>query len=174
MLRRSRAWMGVSLVVGLVAPPSSAARAQAPTDVTFTGAAQSPISSNVAIPANRAWMWTSGTVPPVLDPKAAAGTREKYGDTKTQGEGILRAIEGQLKARGLTLKDVAYMRVYIAPDKAKNNQYDFAGWFAAYAEFFGNATNPTKVARSTVGVGQLVDPDWLIEIEAFAVFPPSH
>ena len=31
--------------------------------------------------------------------------------------------------------------------------------------------NPTKPARSTVGVAALVVPDWLIEIEAFAVFP---
>ena len=31
--------------------------------------------------------------------------------------------------------------------------------------------NPNKVARSTVGVASLVVPDWLIEIEAVAVFP---
>jgi enamine deaminase RidA (YjgF/YER057c/UK114 family) len=36
---------------------------------------------------------------------------------------------------------------------------------------FGTAANPTKPARSTVGVSALVNPDWLIEIEAFAVFP---
>ena len=164
----------VAPLVALVTLWGASVGAQAPADVMFTGPAQSSISFNVAVPANRAYLWTSGTVPPVLDATALIGSRAKYGDTKTQGEGILRTIEAQLKARGLTLKDVVYLRVYIAPDKAKNGQYDFPGWFAAYAEFFGNATNATKVARSTVGVGQLVDPDWLIEIEAVAVFPPSH
>ena len=163
----------VAPIVVAVTLSGASAGAQTPAEVMFTGPAQSPISSNVAVPANRAYLWTSGTVPPVLDATVPPGSREKYGDTKTQGEGILRTIEAQLKPRGLTLKDVVYLRVYIAPDKAKNGQYDFPGWFAAYAEFFGNATNATKVARSTVGVGRLVDPDWLIEIEAVAVFPPS-
>ena len=33
------------------------------------------------------------------------------------------------------------------------------------------AANPVKTARSTVGVTALVNADWLIEIEAFAVYP---
>jgi len=36
---------------------------------------------------------------------------------------------------------------------------------------FGTAANPTKTARSTVGVVQLVNADFLIELEAFAVYP---
>ena len=146
-------------------------RAQVPVDVTFTGSPQSPISGNVAVPANRAWVWTSGTVPAMANPQAAEGTRERWGDTQTQARSVLRNIEAQLAAKGLTLRHVAYLRVYVAPDKFKNGQFDFAGWFAAYAEFFGTAANPTKTARSTIGVPQLVVPDWLIEIEAFAVFP---
>ena len=153
---------------------SAVARAQAPTDVTFTGSPQSPISANVAIPANRAAVWISGTVPAMADPKSAEGTRERWGDTKTQARSILKNLETQLAAKGLTLKQVVYMRVYVAPDKFKNGQYDFQGWFDAYAEAFGTAANPTKVARSTVGVGQLVSPDWLIEIEAFVVYPQGR
>ena len=141
-----------------------------PASVVFSGPAQSPISSGVAVPGNRAYYWTSGTVPPVLNSSAPAGSRERYGDTRTQAIGVLRAIEAQLRERGLSLSDVVYMRVYITPDKAKNNTYDFQGWFDAYAQFFANATNPVKVARSTVGVAALVNPDWLIEIEAVAVY----
>lgn len=152
---------GSDHVEGSIVPPSS---------VVFTGSAQSPISSGVAVPANRAYYWTSGTVPPVLNSSAPAGSRERYGDTRTQAIGVLRAIEGQLRERGLSLADVVYMRVYITPDKAKNNTYDFQGWFDAYAQFFANAANPVKVARSTVGVAALVNPDWLIEIEAVAVY----
>lgn len=55
-------------------------------------------------------------------------------------------------------------------DPFKNNTVDFQGWFDAYAQFFNTATTP-KVARSTVAVAGLVDPDWLIEIEAVAVYP---
>ena len=47
-----------------------------PGSVVFTGSAQSPISSGVAVPANRAYYWTSGTVPPVLNSSAPAGSRE--------------------------------------------------------------------------------------------------
>jgi enamine deaminase RidA (YjgF/YER057c/UK114 family) len=147
------------------------AQGQAPTQVTFSGSPQSPISSNVAIPAGRAMLWVSGTVPSEADPKAPAGSRERWGDTKAQARTILKTFETQLAGKGLSLKDVVYMRVYIAPDKTKGGAFDFQGWFDAYAEFFGTAQNPTKVSRSTIGVPQLVSPDWLIEIEAFAVYP---
>lgn len=45
------------------------------------------------------------------------------------------------------------------------------GWSAAYGEVFGTSANATKPARSTVGVTALVNADWLIEIEPFAVMP---
>ena len=171
-LCRRMSQRAVALVVlGVVLGLASIARAQSPREVTFVGSPQSPISSNVAIPAGRAWLWVSGTVPAMADPKAAEGSRERWGDTKTQARSILKTLEAQLAQKGLTLKDVVYLRVYVAPDKFKNGQFDFPGWFEAYAESFGTAANPTKVSRSTVGVAQLVSPDWLIEIEAFVVFP---
>jgi enamine deaminase RidA (YjgF/YER057c/UK114 family) len=71
----------------------------------------------------------------------------------------------------LSLKDVVYLRVYVTPDAAKGGKPDFAGWFKAYGEFFNTKENPVKTARSTVGVAALVNPDWLIEIEAVAVYP---
>ncbi len=145
--------------------------AQAPTSVTFSGNPRSPISSNVAIPANTAYFWTSGTVPSVADTTAPAGSPPRFGDTKTQGISILRNIEGQLKEKGLTMKDVVYLRVYVVADKNKGNAFDYQGWFDAYAQFFGTAANPTKPSRSTVGVASLVNAEWLIEIEAFAVYP---
>lgn len=157
--------------LALLATLPAAAAAQVPTKVTFTGSPQSPISSNVAIPSGSAMLWLSGTVPQMADPKAPEGSRERWGDTKAQARTILKAFEQQLAAKGLSLKDVVYMRVYVAPDKAKGGQFDFQGWFEAYGEFFGTAQNPTKVARSTIGVPQLVSPDWLIEIEAFAAWP---
>ncbi len=143
-----------------------------PDAVTFLpGAPNSPIAAGVVVPSGQALLMTSGTVPPVLDTNAPAGARERYGDTKTQGAGALRQIEAQLKKAGLSLKDVIYLRVYIAADKVKGGAFDYPGWFEAYGQFFGTPENPVKPARSTVGVASLVNPDWLIEIEAVAAYP---
>lgn len=145
--------------------------APAHAQVKFYGSPTSPISSGVIVPAGHAQLWVSGTTPPALKADAPAGSRERYGDTKTQAAGILKSIETQLKAQGLSMQDVVYIRAYLVPDPAKENKIDTAGWNAAYTEMFGTAANPTKTARSTVGVTALVNPDFLIEIEAFAVFP---
>lgn len=149
------------------------ARAEPPAEVNFSGAAESPISSDVALPAGRALYFTSGTVPPVLDVKAAVGSREHYGDTQTQGVGTLKKIEELLRARGLSMRDVIYLRVYLTADKEKGGAFDYKGWFDAYAQFFGTKENPTKPARSTMGVAGLVNPEWLIEIEAVAAYPAA-
>ncbi len=149
--------------------------AEPPQDVAFTaGPANSPISAAVAIPANRALFYTSGTVPPVADEAAPAGSPARFGDTRTQGIGALQQIEARLKEAGLTLRDVVFLRVYVAADKTKEGKFDFPGWFEAYGKFFGTAENPVKPARSTVGVAALVNPDWLIEIEAVAAYPAAH
>jgi enamine deaminase RidA (YjgF/YER057c/UK114 family) len=70
------------------------------------------------------------------------------------------------------MKDVVYLRCYLVADPAKG-ALDVEGWNAGYREFFGTAANPTKPARATVGVAALVVPLWLVEIEAFAVYPAA-
>ncbi len=142
-----------------------------PVEITFAGdLTKSPIAAGVALPAGRAVFMTSGTVPPMLN-KDATDAHGRLGDTKTQAIGTLKQIETLLAKEGLTLKDVIYLRVYVTADKQKENTFDYKGWFEAYGQFFGTAANPTKPARSTVGVAGLVSPDWLIEIEAVAVYP---
>ncbi|MEC0207273.1 RidA family protein [Paenibacillus lautus] len=136
----------------------------------FYGSPTSSISSGVIVPEGASYLFTSGTVPPLLN-KDGKTVYERYGDTKTQGIGILKEIEKQLKEQGLTMKDVVYLRVYLTPDAAKNGTFDYTGWFDAYAQFFNTKENPVKPARSTVGVASLVNADWLIEIEAVAVYP---
>ncbi|WP_152399777.1 RidA family protein [Paenibacillus cellulositrophicus] len=138
----------------------------------FYGSPSSSISSGVVVPEGASYLFTSGTVPPVLN-KDGKTVYERYGDTKTQGIGILKEIEKQLKEQGLGLKDVVYLRIYIAPDAQKGGTFDYTGWFDAYAQFFNTEANPVKPARSTVGVASLVSSDWLIEIEAVAVKPDS-
>ena len=158
----------------LLATVSLTAEGQgAPSKVTFTGG-RGPISNTVAIPANAAVVWTSGTVPGVADTSAPAGSRARYGDTKTQAISVLQNIEARLKEHGLGMKDVVYLRAYLVPDKEKGGTIDSQGWNEAYGQFFNTATNPVKPARSTVGVVELVNAAWLVEVEAFAVFPPPQ
>lgn len=142
-------------------------------EVEFYGNPSSAISGGVSVPGGAAYLYTSGTVPPMLN-KDGATLYERYGDTKTQALGVLKNIEGQLKEKGLTMKDVVYLRAYLVADPEKENKFDFAGWNAAYGEYFNNEANPVKTARSTVGVAGLVSADWLIEIEAVAVYPKKH
>ncbi|WP_053374450.1 RidA family protein [Paenibacillus sp. FJAT-27812] len=139
----------------------------------FYGSPTSSIASAVALPSGAATFSTSGTVPPLLN-KDGKTVYERYGDTEKQGEGILLNIEKQLKEQGLSMKDVIYLRVYVTADEAKKGEFDYQGWFNAYAKFFNTKENPTKVARSTVGVAGLVNKDWLIEIEAVAAYPITH
>ena len=82
---------------GAAAPAAApAARKGPPAAVTFYGSPTSPISGGVAIPAGAAFVWTSGTVPPVAKADAPAGDIARFGDTKTQAAGVLKAIETQL------------------------------------------------------------------------------
>lgn len=163
--------MKTSLLLAILLPAAGAAlTAAAPDQVRFTGDPASPIASGVALPPGRALFWTSGTVPSPLK-RDGATLHDRYGDTYAQGMSCLKNIEAVLKAEGLALKDVVYLRVYIAPDPAKGGKQDYAGWFKAYGEYFNNPQNPVKTARSTVGVQSLVHADWLLEIEAFAVYP---
>ncbi len=145
--------------------------AEPPPAVVFTGGeGTSPISSGVGVPAGRAYFWTSGTGAPVIK-KEGATTYDRYGDTYVQGAATLKALAATLAKQGLTMADVVYLRVYVAPDAVKGGKPDFPGWFKAYGEVFNTKENPVKTARSTVGVAALVNPDWLLEIEAVAVYP---
>ena len=91
---------------GPAAAPAPVTRKAPPAAVTFYGSPTSPIAGGVAIPAGAAWVWTSGTGPPVVNKDAPAGDIARFGDTKTQARGVLNSIETQLAAQGLTMADV--------------------------------------------------------------------
>ncbi|RAP73778.1 RidA family protein [Paenibacillus montanisoli] len=181
MNRKLKVAIGAVVLASLTATATLYAAAVAPNkyplapihEPEFYGSPTSSIASAVAMPAIAATFETSGTVPSVIN-KDGKTVYERYGDTEAQGTSILQNIEKQLKEQGLSLKDVTYLRVYIAPDAAKDGKFDYDGWFKAYAKFFNTKSNPTKTARSTVGVASLVNPDWLIEIEAVAAYPRGH
>lgn len=129
------------------------------------------ILRGVEIPEGSSFFFSSGLVAPILDESAETNTRGRYGDTYTQSVGILNRIEELLTEANLTMKDVVYLRVYLVPDAANNGEVDWSGWFKAYGEFFDNEENPNKVARTTIAIHSLANPDLLIEVEAVAVYP---
>jgi enamine deaminase RidA (YjgF/YER057c/UK114 family) len=146
-----------------------AQKASTSNKVTYRGNPSSAISSSVTIPEGKKYFYSSGTLGPVVDSTAAAGTRERYGDTKTQATGILEKFKNDLAKEGLSLSNVVFMRVYVAPD-ITTGKMDFQGWFDAYGQYFGTQENPVKPSRSTIGIAQLVNPDRFIEIEIVAVY----
>ena len=130
------------------------------------GSADSPISSSVEIPADSRIVYVSGQVPEPVDPAAPAGSVARFGDTATQTRSVLGKIEAQLKQHGLGLGDIVMMRVFLVAPPGE--RMDFAGMMTAYREKFGTKEQPLKPARSTMQVSGLVDPGWLVEIEATA------
>ena len=127
-----------------------------------------PIASAVEVPTGRSLVFLSGTVPPVADDKAERGSLAAYGDTRTQTQGVLKAIERQLQAQGLGMGDVVKMQVFLVGDPGKGGKMDFDGFMAAYREFYGTAAQPNLPARSVMQVAGLVVPGWLVEIEVIA------
>ncbi|WKK79451.2 RidA family protein [Marivirga arenosa] len=127
---------------------------------------ESSILKGVHLPANKDVFYTSGLVSEVKNPNAKPGDMSKYGNTYEQSIGVLRRIKTTIEAEGYTMKDVFFLRVYIAPDST--GEVDFDAWFKAYGEYFNNEINPNKVARSTIGVYKLARPELLVEVEAVA------
>ena len=152
------------LLAALIAAPAEAQ------EIRRVGAPEAPISASVAVPAGSRLVYVSGQVPDVADPNAPAGSVQRFGDTATQTRSVIRRIEAQLRRHGLALDDVVMMRVFLVAPPGQSRM-DFAAMMTAYREFFGSADRPNRPARSTMQVSGLVDPGWLVEIEATAAEP---
>ena len=128
-----------------------------------------PIARAVEIPAGKTTVYLSGAVPSDADAAADPATPAAWGDTKTQTVSVLTGIDASLKDLGLNMGDVVKMQVFlVAPEGAPA---DFAGFMEGYTQFFGTPEQPNLPARSAMIVDQLVNPNWLVEIEVTAVRP---
>jgi enamine deaminase RidA (YjgF/YER057c/UK114 family) len=160
--------MFVLLAAAAVALGAGAADAQ----IAHFGDAKGAIASSVFVPAGSDTLYVSGMTPPVIDPTAPKGTKASYGDTKTQTLGVLKRLDDELKAHGMTFGDAVMMRVYLVGDPDLAGKMDFAGMMAAYLTMFGTADQPNKPARVTSQVASLVGPGQLVEIELQAAKAP--
>ena len=84
-------------------------------------------------------------------------------DSYGQARRCLERIEQALSDAGGSLADVVRTRVYLTPEA------DFEGFGRAHGEAF----REIRPANTTVVVAALVDPRWLLEIEAEAVLANS-
>ena len=151
---------------------ASLAQAAAAEEVIHMGPPEAPIASLTVVPPGYGMVYVSGMTPPVIDPKAPAGSTATYGDTKTQTLGVLKRLSDALQSRGLGFADVVMMRVYLVGDPDKGGKMDFPGMMEAYKQFFGTAAQPNKPARVTSQVASLVGPGMLVEIEVQAAYKP--
>lgn len=131
----------------------------------LAGGSKFPIARAVQVPAGKTIYFHSGITPAPLDAKAAEGSPEYWGDTKTQALSTFGRIKESLDSLGLSFKDVVAMTVYLVGDPAKGGRMDFAGFMSAYTQYFGTPEQPNLPARSTVQVAGLVAPGMLVEIE---------
>ena len=161
-LFRAAAAAGLAL---LVAAPAMAAKPEikrtVPTPPSF-------LSTAVTVPAGASTTYFSGTLADPADPKAAKGSPEFWGDTKTQALSVLKKMEANLKAEGLEFGDVVSVRVFLVGDPKKGGTLDFAGLQEAYTQFFGTAAQPNRPVRTALQVAALPAPGALIEIDCIA------
>jgi enamine deaminase RidA (YjgF/YER057c/UK114 family) len=97
----------------------------------------------------------SGSAP--IMPGGGDPPADSYGQAKR----CLEIIAAALEQAGARLGDVVRTRVYLTPAA------DFQAVGRAHGETFGEI----RPANTTVVVAALVDPRWLVEIEAEAVLP---
>jgi len=99
----------------------------------------------------------SGTAP-ILDGKTAGP-----GDAAVQARRCAELIEIALKAFGADRRHVVRTRMFLT----RISDWRTVG--AVHAEFFGDACP----AATMVEVSSLIDPEWLVEMEADAYFPET-
>ena len=164
------------------------------------------IADGVAVGSMVATYTSSGLGPAAGNPGATPGTPEYYIDlslfpggvlpagvtvTEAQALSVLTRISANLKAAGLTPRDVITMKAYLmAPPGAATS--DYAGWNRAYRQFYANVdlktgqtikvpmgtgapadpiyVNKARPARASLGMADLAVQGWLIEVEVVAAY----
>lgn len=197
----------VAVIIALLAGPVATAKKKADYIRHVDSSTANPmIATGVTLLPDAKLYKSSGLGPAALNSSATRGTPEAYIDaeqfpggtltggvtiTEAQGMNVLRQIQANLGERGLSLKDVTTMRVFL--DNAPGtDQADYAGWNRAYRQFFANTDlqtgkvvlvpmgtgtpakplvkNPARPSRFALEVASLPVSGWLVEVEVDAVY----
>lgn len=112
------------------------------------------------------FLFVSGTSSRRPDNSIAGATADPMGtvqfDIREQTRAVIENIRDILAGAGAGLEHVVEISTFLV------DMADFAGYNAAYAEYFSAETGP---ARTTVAVHQLPHPHLRIEIKAVAYLP---
>lgn len=131
-----------------------------------------PIARAVEVSPDTTIIYHSGLVPGPVNPDAVRGSREYYGDTKTQALNVFKRAEASFKELGVGFGDVIKMQVFMVGDPTLDGKMDFSGFMEAYTQYFGTAEQPNKPARSAFQIAGLAGgPNMLIEIEMVLARP---
>jgi enamine deaminase RidA (YjgF/YER057c/UK114 family) len=125
-----------------------------------------PISRAVGIGGGTMFYQLGGQFPEVVDPSAPPKSLEAFGDTYTQTMTTLRRLSSLLDDLGLTKRNLTNMRVYLVAPEA-GGRMDVDGFNKAYTEYFQDQDR-NYPSRTVMQVAAMVNPGWLIEIEATA------
>lgn len=145
-------------------PPQAALVRRADTTPTEHSQA-APWSESVEIPAGVPILFVSGQVPPVIDKSQAIQSQAAYGDMETQTRGVLKRLETKLANAGYTMADLVKLQCFMVGEERLGGRLDLEGFGRAYREFFASDDLP---ARTRIEVVKLMNPAWLVEIEAVA------
>ena len=113
---------------------------------------QSSYSQSILASAPR-WLFLSGQVP-----VNAEGDLVDEGDIEAQARQVFRNIEAELEAAGSTFDQVVKLTIFL------RDMGDYGTVTRVREEFL----KPEYPASTVVEVSCLVDPKWLIEVEAIA------
>ena len=103
------------------------------------------------------YIHVSGTAP-IQDGKTAGGD-----DTAAQARRCFEIIESALRSFGADRRNVVRTRMFLT----RIDDWKAVG--QVHAEYFGEV----RPASTMVEVSRLIDPEWLVEIEADAYFPEA-
>jgi len=137
------------------------------------GGSTFPIARAVEVPAGYSLVFHSGLTPAPANKDAEQNSAAYWGDTKTQALSVFGRMKESLDSLGLGFGDVVAMTAYLVGDPASGGRMDFAGFMAAYSQYFGTKEQPNLPSRSTVQVAGLAQPGMLVEIEVFLARPPK-
>lgn len=160
-----------ALALTALGAPALAAGPAPVEKITSTGPDGKPgaILKGAIVPPGYDTFYLSGQLADPIDP-AKRSTVEDFGDTKAQTISTLVKIKALLEEKGYKLSDVVKMTAFLTADP-KLGKMDFKGYMEGFLQFFNTAENPSTVARSTVMVAALVQPQYLVELEVTAVKP---
>jgi len=163
----------LTLIAASMLTGAAASAADPITRYPLGGGSTFPISRAVEVPAGYSLIFHSGLTPAPANDKAEKGSPAYWGDTKTQALSVFGRMKESLDSLGLGFGNVIAMTVYLVGDPATEGRMDFAGFMAAYTQYFGTKDQPNLPSRSAVQVAGLAAPGMLVEVEVFLARPPK-